>query len=246
MNKSAIDFNIFLNTEINDDKKCKDISQCKAVQRVLTALIYYESLNRTAAENSNGQSIFTDLLCEAYSHYLSDITHVMTAHNSNADLLEMHSLLLAQSPFGICEINQCLLSDRHCQISDGKNGDINANIQSPLSVFVEQTWDNLHFYLLHLFEIGLRERQSETDTKESKEEKQGQSSDKWNCFESKFKKQRLMIESKRKKFPRFSSRFEPVTNKFAIQIVQKTQKKSNTESTDDGMLKYFNIYGIEN
>ena len=39
-----------------------------------------------------------------------------------------------------------------------------------------------------------------------------------------------MIEAKRKKFPRFSNRFEPVTNKFAIQIVQKTQMKPVTGS----------------
>ena len=235
MNKSLIDFNIFLNNEIKD--KCNDIKECNAVQRVIAGLIYYESLNATKNENSNGQSIFSRLLSEIYSHYLEDITHVMTAHNNNSDLEGINRLLLEQSPFDICDINKCLLSDRHCQIKDGNNGDINANIQSqsdnihPLSVFHEQTWDNIHFYLVHLFDIGLRERETVTESKEEKES----SNDEWNCFEKRFKQQRMMIEGKRKRFPRFSDRFEPVSSKFVIQTVQKTQNKSNSDATDEGM-----------
>ena len=228
-----MDFNIFLNTDINNDE-CDDISKCKSIERVMIALLYYQKLNKTKTENSNGQSIFSQLLLEAYTHYLDDINHVITAHDS--DLEGIHTLLSAQAQFEHCTIDECLLSDRHCQINDGKNGNICENENDSLTAFHEQTWDNIHFYLLHLFEIGLRERQGNTD--EKMEGKTAEDSeDKWGCFEAKFKGQRTMIERQRKRFPRFSSRFKPVSNKFIIQTMEQTQ--STAKDSGDSMFLYY-------
>lgn len=132
------------------------------------------------------------------------------------------------------------LSDRHCQINDAKNGNINENKNDLLTAFHEQIWDNIHFYLAHLFDIGLREKN--TDFKQENqefntEEKRGSNEDKWGCFEKRFKQQRIMIETKRKKFPRFSARFGPVSSKFVIETVQQTQKQPNVNvgKCGDGM-----------
>ena len=226
-----MDFNVFLNKDINQGK-CDNIRECKSTERVMTALLYYEKLNKTRNENSNGQSIFSSLLIEAYTHYLDDITHVMTAHSHSSHLSDMHTLLSEQGQFEVCNIDECLLSDRHCQINDGKNGNIAQNRNDELTAFHEQTWDNIHFYFTHLFEIGMREIDTTQDYTEQKMDRKTETAhnneDKWGCFEAKFKRQRTMIESKRKRFPRFSSRFKPVSNKFIIQTIEQTQSPANT------------------
>ena len=165
-----MDLSILLDKDIND--KCTAIHECKSVQRVITALLYYQTLNSTKNENSNAQSIFTQLLLEAYPHYLDDIAHLITKHDS--DLEKIHKILTEKAEFVMCKVDACLLSDRHCEISDGKNGNINGNKNDLLSAFHEQTWDNIHFYLVHLFDVGLRQRETHsTDTDELSEEKVG-------------------------------------------------------------------------
>lgn len=104
MDKQLIDFKIFLNKDINEE--CTDSKDCKSVHRVITALVYYQRLNERKTENSNGQSIFTQLLLEAYTHYLDDITHILTKHDSQ--IQNMHTLLLQKSHFMTCDIDKCL------------------------------------------------------------------------------------------------------------------------------------------
>eukprot|EP00483_Globobulimina_turgida_P009190 UN09209 len=161
--KPYIDFNFFLNTEMNDIDssnkcQCKTINECNSIQRVIKGLIYYQTLNNTKKENSNGQAIFSEFLIEIYKHYLDDISHIVVRHDN--DLESINNLLLQTSEslsIG-CDADHCLLSDRHYAINDGQNGNINANIKNmhPLSIFHQQTWDNVHFYLTHLFDLGMR------------------------------------------------------------------------------------------
>ena len=232
--ENTMDLSILLNKHISN--KCKDVTNCKSVQRVITALLYYQQLNKgNKNENSNGQSIFSQLLSEAFTHYLDDITHLMSRHES--ELENIHKLLLAQPHFVKCSIDECLMSDRHCEINDGKNGNIKANKNDLLSAFHEQTWDNIHFYLVHLFEVGLRQRESEcfNEEKNSDTHTHTLSEDKWLCLDQRFKQQRTILETKRKRLPRFAGRFKPVSNKFIIQSMQQTQAQIKNDKTDDGM-----------
>eukprot|EP01084_Bolivina_argentea_P223834 378634_1 len=119
-----IDFNMFVNAQINDDIECA-VNKCKSVERIIGGLVYYQTLNNSKNENSNGQSIFSEFLSVKYKHYLNDMNHIITIHDK--DLERINELLLKQTHFISCDIDKCLLTDRHCQINDNKNGNIYAN-----------------------------------------------------------------------------------------------------------------------
>ncbi len=233
----SIDFNMFLDEEINNHKGC-NVNECKSVKRIISGLIYYQSLNKTKNENSNGQAIFSEFLLQIYKHYLNDINHIITIHDKDLEII--NELLLKQSHSISCNVDKCLLTDRHCQINDGKNGNVDANKKKmdPLTQFHQETWDNVHFYLTHLFELGMRQRnedkQEEEDSKEEKKEDNDNIiDDKWGCFDKQFKKQGKMIKSTRQKFPRISGRFQPTSNKFTIET--RSGESKNEYSTVEGI-----------
>ncbi len=86
--KPYIDFNFFLNTEMNDidgsnNCQCKTINECNSIQRVIKGLIYYQTLNNTKKENSSGQAIFSEFFKEIYKHYFDASSHIAVRHNKD-------------------------------------------------------------------------------------------------------------------------------------------------------------------
>ncbi len=231
-----MDFNTFVNAKTNH--QCTSVDKCQSVDRVIAGLVYYQTLNNTKNENSNGQIIFTQFLLDIYKNYLNDINHIIIIHDKDLEII--NQLLLKQSHIISCNVDKCLLSDRHCKINDGKNGNVNINEAKidPLTQFHQETWDNVHFYLTHLFDLGLRQKTQLEEEEEYVEEKK--EDDEWGCFDKQFKMQRMMIQATRKKFPRFSARFQPTSNKFKTATVSKSEQK-NQYSTVEG-IKYVSVF----
>ena len=105
--------------------KCDSISECASIQRIISGLLYYQTLTNQDNNNDNhyGKHIFSDCLCELYPHYLDDIIHLSIKHCD--DLEEINNILLNHSQYKKCNIKKCIFSHRHCNILDGLNGDIN-------------------------------------------------------------------------------------------------------------------------
>ena len=61
----------------------------------------------------------------------------------------------------------------------------------PLSVLHLQIWDSVHFYLIHLFEIGLRDR-SQIDLKNNDEQKYD--NDKWIAIDHEMRQTEIVIK----------------------------------------------------
>ena len=240
--QSFIDFNIFENKEINEhNNKCKSaVSECKSIHRILTALQYYQMLNKNSqTDNNNGQTIFSNFLSEEYKHYLDDIIHLKACHPK--DLEEIHQLLLKQSKHKQCDINKCILIDRHCQIDDGINGDIYAHknkIEAISSLHI-QIWDSVHYYLVHLFEVGLRDRKYEKSDEDEKKEDDNDNDDKWGITDNSMNKRGKEIEITRKKLKRFFARFTKESNKFTIKSVINSSISPSKDSEDQSMSQYF-------
>ena len=49
------------------------------------------------------------------------------------------------SQYKKCNINKCICIVGYCDMSE-----------VPLSLFYVQIWDSIHYYSIHIFEIGLR------------------------------------------------------------------------------------------
>ena len=202
---AEIDFEIFSTNDCCDESN-RTIDNCACIDRVIIALKYYSTLNIKLSKQ--GQDTFVNFIETIYTNYLNDIIHLTTIHGP--DLQDINQLFVNKYKFKICDINQCTLTNRHCNINN--NG--HKNNGDAVYTFYQDTFDSIHFYLMHLFDTGLRSIESENDTKQE---------DRITAFENR----KQEIYAKRAKLSTFFEKFEAQKdNKFSI----KTQSMSNTQN----------------
>eukprot|EP01083_Nonionella_stella_P289492 985092_1 len=124
------------------------IEGCIVVKRLIVALAYYSRLDTQNSED--GQEIFIAFINDVYAQILDDYAHLVNKHKN---LEAINKALIAKDVFDVCEVTKCSFTARHqsretTQIS---NVSMDVNVQ-----FYSQLMDSLHFYLIHLFECGLR------------------------------------------------------------------------------------------
>eukprot|EP01083_Nonionella_stella_P022692 62726_1 len=139
------------------DQQCDDpISGCIQLKRLVVMLLYYQKLN--IEHRQNFQAIFIRFIKDIYTEILDDYAHVVNTHHN----LEAISKALKQNKvFGACDVTKCPFTARH-QSRHSMNTKV-FNISNDHDVFVQfyaQRLDSLHFYLMHLFDCGMRTEQS--------------------------------------------------------------------------------------
>eukprot|EP01083_Nonionella_stella_P112894 332571_1 len=132
------------------DQDCDDpIEGCIVLKRLVTALAYYSRLDVQNSED--GQQIFIAFIKDVYPHILEDYAHLVKNHTN---LESINNALRAKEIFGECEVTQCACTARH-QSRENTNTISKQSMDATVQ-FYSQRMDSLHFYLLHLFECGLR------------------------------------------------------------------------------------------
>eukprot|EP01084_Bolivina_argentea_P226553 382678_1 len=121
------------------------VNSCSHLLRITHALKYYQSL--LSSKNLNKQDLLGEFCCEVYCTFLDDYIHLISVHSFNIvsigqDLYENHN-------FNPCKISACKLTQRHYRnrIQDENMDDLD---------FYTEKFDNVHFYLFHLNDLGLR------------------------------------------------------------------------------------------
>ena len=176
---------------------------------------------------------------------MDDIIHLHKKHEF--DLEKIHDLLLQNDKYERCDINNCLITDRHCDINDGKNGNIevyNENNMDPLHVFHSQIWDSTHFYIAHLFELGIRERAGDKNGDSKDNEDECDEKDEWNITDHEMNRRWRRIQNKRNQIPRvYNARFKSESNKFIIKHLtdSKAQSSSTTKAHSEELGNYLRI-----
>ena len=123
------------------------IGQCSAVKRVLSALEMYSQMDIYSMEQ---QGEFIKYMNDEYQGFLDDYIHLMSAHSRHLEMIN--------SSLKPCDISQCShTARRHFKddILDGKGQDGSEDVSFR---FYSSIMDSLHFYLYHLFDVGLRVR----------------------------------------------------------------------------------------
>ena len=78
----------------------------------------------------------------------------------HCDLKKINKTAFNQATFKKYRIDTCSYADRFFQITSGLNGVINLlkNFVEPLSSFHTGFRNEIHFYVMHIFEIGMRKK----------------------------------------------------------------------------------------
>ena len=228
---------------------CSSGTNCKAIHRIISGLIRYQNVNKGAVSanqkqirsslNEYQQSLpiekFTEYLLTKYPNYLDDISHLHQKHEY--DLEKIHDLLLKNDQYQKCDINSCLITDRHCDINDGKNGNIDnydVNNMDPLYLFNSQIWDSVHFYGAHIFELGMRERARDQNQDSKNNDDECDIDDEWNIIDHEMNRRWKRIQHKRNQTPRvYNARFKLESNKFIIQHVTESTSIPTVEPSSN-------------
>ena len=232
---NEIDLSIFkmdkseIECKISNDNPIKS---CHAIRRLIAALKYYSLLN--IIQNKQNQNIFQHFISSIYTQFLNDYHHLLREHNSN--LHQIHKTMKINGLFGDCDISKCKFTKRH-QTQRRVIND-NENTMDPNLNFYKTTFDSLHFYLLHLFDVGLRTFRNEIKKNNEKEEEEEIKGDEDEvddkCFDIEFAEIVKAINNRRDisdSFDRFKS-----NNKFNICVV--------TESTGKQYILYLFVLYI--
>eukprot|EP01083_Nonionella_stella_P086494 240342_1 len=131
------------------DQDCDDpIEGCIAIKRLVVALSYYSHLD--VQNSQDRQYIFIAFINDVYPHILDDYAHLVNKHKN---LESINNALTAKKVFDVCDVKKCGCTARHQSRETTKpsNQFMDSTVQ-----FYSHLMDSLHFYLLHLFECGLR------------------------------------------------------------------------------------------
>ena len=165
-NVSSFDLSIFKENKYSH--QCVNIESdnlienCSALKRLTMGLKYYSLLNLNDEENKKNtnttlsESIFATFVHEVYHNFIDDYNHLDDIHHNQ--LNKIQEILITSQLFKPCNIESCKYTARHHDIEcEEEENEIHARRRRrdpDLAMFMEQM-DALHFYLFHLFHVGL-------------------------------------------------------------------------------------------
>ena len=200
---------------MNNISECKKIqpfiSNCSHLTRLIESLKYVEKLD--VVQNKKDEMEFVRFCLETNKEILNDTIHLINEHGQ--DLEEIHQSLINDEDFPVCDLAKCSLTSRHYNRAQfNKKNEKNVNNDECLVHFFIEIMDKLHFYLNHLFDLGLRSIKHDDDGNEADDKKQDEK-EHINLIDAEFKRMIGRIEEKKKKYGNFD-RFE--STKFNISV----------------------------
>eukprot|EP01084_Bolivina_argentea_P060716 110906_1 len=150
-NQQIIDFDLFNSTSTECDPAIS-IETCQYTKRVLSALMYYQSLCSKKHNEQNTEQELIPFCTQIYQSLLNDYIHIISHDNLDA-LYDF----VCSFDFKHCDFNNCKLLRRHFsrrfRQKDQKNTDM-------LLRFWTDIMDSIHCYFFHLYDLGLRTKQN--------------------------------------------------------------------------------------
>ena len=204
--------------ECNNDNN--NYKQCKSISRLVVALKYYSVLNTN--NNEKHRDIFIHFISTIYQNILNDYIHFLKHHGKQIE--DIRSYFINDYNFTDCNITNCTFTSRHHRSNSHERVQQQlqqtsitlSNQKEPLDStfeFIQETMDGLHFYVFHLFEVGLRSSTKNNDKDKTKLNEEKLESE---YFDEEFKRLKTRIsetQERTKSFERFGTN---ENNKFSI------------------------------
>ena len=200
--KNDIDFAIF-----------NDTNPSGAVKRVIYALKYYMAMTRKM--DKEGITTFTDFIKSIYKNYLNDITHITDLRSD--DLEDIHKSLFNEYGFKPCDLRKCKISGRHSAVNGTKKDEDSIPRMDALSQFIIDSFDSVHFYLFHLYDVGLRTLRAEIDSEHKDDDEiEDEDAPQSQFVDRAFLRRKNKVKSIRNELRDYFQRFQGEENKFVI------------------------------
>eukprot|EP01084_Bolivina_argentea_P010797 20132_1 len=209
------------------------------LQRASKALKYYEALFVESKDINDAQERFSDYCCESYPNWLDDYINIIRNHDGD-DLDQIAQELREDYGFSAqCDVNKCGNFRRHYDERRSKSEESKEKY-SGRDIFCCQYFDQLHLFLFHLFDIGMRSKMNDIQVVENKND----DDDFISCYDEIFAKKRDLIRSKRKMLGNDIGRYNDENNKYNICIEQSSYQSTNNNIANGTFLD--EIYSVIN
>eukprot|EP01084_Bolivina_argentea_P186755 321814_1 len=205
---------------------CKSVNDCQQTKKIIKALKYFSTISDF--EKDETKDNFVKYCQEIYPEMLNDHIHILTVHNSYGDLDIIYKSLLEEYEFSECNVENCLLSLRYYNNDRAKNvrheeyelyeeqelaENHELKEESNNFIFYRDIMDQIHCYLFHMCDIGMRIHRD--DVKENNDPfEEG-------YIDNKFKEIRDTVKAKIKKIKDISGiNTYSIKSKFTIKTLE--------------------------
>eukprot|EP01084_Bolivina_argentea_P256248 431340_1 len=235
------------------DTQCESINDCIVIKRILNALQFHQSLQ--LLDDSKLVNVLMEFVSIQYQHLIDDFNHIIIDHHDDMESIyelihNKHKLLLPS-----CSIISCTFYKRSNRNRELDHEMKEPNIDNLQFMFWQDLFDQIHCFMLHLFDGGLRikknkiynnidcRRFDDTDSSDSKYD---------SCFDRNFDTICKTASDQNKSLQKLGFRGgRTKTNKFNINIgfiesdknIQDTRNEPETTFMDDlyMFLKQYNV-----
>eukprot|EP01084_Bolivina_argentea_P268313 455686_1 len=203
------------------------ISNCSHLQRATAALRHYDTLKMdNKLKSTDGIKKFTIFCQNSYKHFLNDYIHIITKHGD--DLLFIQNELFNEYKFTKCAVAECTKLQRHYGPSGRETVKNNDSLDAK-EEFYRSYFDQLHHFIFHLYDVGVR-----TDIKETFESKEHTEND-FLSIDKVFAAKRDIIRSKREQYATNMGidRYDDENNKFMLKLDSTNSINQDGAMTDE-------------
>eukprot|EP01084_Bolivina_argentea_P222840 377148_1 len=213
---SLLDDQVELISKPTTEEHC--ITKCDYLNRISVALIYYSSTYASNDSDTTKSDKLMEFCKKTYPSLLDDYIHLVSKHSNQLE--EIIDAFQKHHNHAKCKVEQCKLTIRHYRNRDTNDDSIN---------FYHDTFDSLHYYIFHLYDIGLRISQTELQ----QDIKNDNDNIELSCHDNIFMHTRELIKLKRKQSGVSVDRFKNESNKYNITIGLETESREQKQDTED-------------
>eukprot|EP01083_Nonionella_stella_P055838 147208_1 len=196
------------------DNTSSIIDKCECLQRIRVAMKHFDLLSDGDGKGDENKEIFVSFCNETYKnkHLLDDYCHVIKEHSN--DLNQIKDELIDKYQFDACDVNQCHKVKRYYgrrkqQRQEEKTENDALDDDNAYRFYVD-LFDQLHHFIYHLYDVGLR-----TEVVQNEPDDDGKEID-LSSIDRAFAERIQIISQKTEQCPD-DDRFRSFNNKYTLQ-----------------------------
>eukprot|EP01084_Bolivina_argentea_P226847 383122_1 len=134
-------------------KLCTCVEKCSQIQRTIDALNTYQSLDFT---RNDAEDILIKYCSETYKYLIDDYNHILLKHNDDMDTI--YKMIQSNDLLSSCTFETC--SSYQSSNRNRESDTINDTKQNLQFIFWKDLLDQIHCFMIHLFDSGIRIKQN--------------------------------------------------------------------------------------
>ena len=207
--------------------------ECDHLNRMIHALQYYQLLN--IHQNTSNIHLFMHFCMEIYKELLNDYQHIITIHGDQLETINQQ-LINNNDNLKQCHHSNCMLFKRYYNnsrtaITNESSATSDSCVTTKFdgeTLFFCELFDNIHHWLYHLYDVGMRVKSSVINHHQNNDEKNDNEDDD-QYVDHEFRRIMSHIRERKEKVNVNLNRRNDQNNRFKLQMENNDSYQHLTE-----------------